>query len=56
MIEPQEQKLREERGELDDEDDEDEEDDDVIFTDIGSQEVPVAQNNGKNSNKGRVIR
>lgn len=56
IIEPQEQKLREERGELDDEDDEDEEDDDVIFTDIGSQEVPVAQNNGKNSNKGRVIR
>lgn len=56
IIEPQEQKMREERGELDDEDDEDEEEDDVIFTDIGTQEVPVAQNNGKNQNKGRVIR
>lgn len=56
IIEPQEQKMREERGELDDEDDDDEEEDDVIFTDIGTQEVPVAQNNGKNQNKGRVIR
>ena len=59
IIEPQEQKLREERGELDDdeEDDGDEEDDDVIFTDIGTQEVPVAQDTGKGGhNKGRVIR
>lgn len=56
IIEPQEQKLREERGELDDEDEEDEDDEEAIFTDIGTQEVPVAQNNGKNQNKGRVIR
>ena len=50
IVEPHEQQMRAERGELDDEDDEDEddEDDDVIFTDIGSQEVPV-QPTSKNS-------
>ena len=55
IIEPHEQQLRAERGE--DEDDEDEEEDEVIFTDIGSQEKPVAPPSSKGGQgKGRVIR
>ena len=50
IVEPHEQQLREERGE-DDDDEEEDEDDEPIFTDIGTQEVPM-QPTGKSSGKG----
>ena len=51
IVEPQEQQLRAERGE----DDEDDEDDEPIFTDIGSQEVPM-QKKESGGNKTKVIK
>mgnify|MGYP000075215305 CR=1 FL=1 len=57
IVEPHEQQLRAERGELDDEDEDEEDDEEVIFTDIGSQEVPVqpSKNSGGHS-KSKVIK
>lgn len=52
IVEPQEQQLRAERGEDDEEEDED---DEPIFTDIGSQEVPM-QKKESGGNKTKVIK
>lgn len=52
IVEPQEKQLRAERGEDDEEEDED---DEPIFTDIGSQEVPM-QKKESGGNKTKVIK
>lgn len=55
IVEPHEQLMREE--DEDDDEDEEDEDDDVIFTDMGSQETPVAPTGGNNTaGKGKIIR